>query len=128
MSDVILNLVEKIKYLLKNEKRDVNITQVKVRSFSECPECGEKINNGYFKITKPPEQTVILTHDSFHDMDVHLVYTKDHGATDKVLGELLQENEGKNPRDQLNFKEIQAQIKEYSLDELNEIIDEITKN
>ena len=43
-------------------------------------------------------------------------------ATDKILGELLQENELKKPRDQLSYNEIQAQIKTYSLEEIFNLI------
>ena len=125
MDELLIETVKIIKDLLEICNNILKIEHVNVRSFSECPECGERINNGYFKIEKHSFQPIIISYEMFHNMDTHCIYDKEYGATDKILGELLQENELKNHRDQLSYKEIQAQIKTYSLEELFNLINEI---
>ena len=125
MDELLIETVKIIKDLLEISNNILKIEHVNVRSFSECPECGERINNGYFKIEKRSFQPIIISYEMFHNMDTHCIYDKEYGATDKILGELLQKNELKNDRDQLSYKEIQAQIKTYSLEELFNLINEI---
>lgn len=122
MEDLLLEIVDIIKCLLEGLKEEVQIEHTKVRSFSECPECGEKINDGYFKLTKNSTKSVILRYDTFHDMDIHLTYNQEYGATDKDINKLLQENGKKNPRDQLSIDEIEAQISKYSIEKLGRVI------
>jgi len=125
MNDLLIETVKIIKDLLEISNDALKIEQTKLRSFSECPECGERINNGYFKIAKHSLQPIIISYETFHNMDTHCIYDKEYGATDKILGELLQENKRKNPRDQLSYMEVQAQIKTYSLEELFNLINKI---
>lgn len=125
MNELLIETVEIVKDLLEISNDFLKIDHVKVRSFSECPECGEIINNGYIKIEKHSFQPIIISYETFHNMDIHCIYDKEYGATDNILGELLQENELKNHRDQLSYNEIQAQIKTYSLEELFNLINEI---
>ncbi len=124
MDELLIETVKIIKELLESSNDILKIEQVKLRSFSECPECGERINNGYFKIEKHSLKPIIISYETFHNMDTHCIYDKEYGAIDKILGELLQENENKSSRDQLSYKEIQAQIKTYSLEELFNFINE----
>ena len=125
MDELLIETVKIIKDLLEISNDILKIEHVNVRSFSECPECDERINNGYFKIEKHSFQPIIISYETFHNMDIHCIYDKEYGATDNILGELLQENELKNHRDQLSYNEIQAQIKTYSLEELFNLINEI---
>jgi len=125
MIDLLIETVKVIKDLIEISNDVLKIEHVKLRSFSECPECGERINNGYFKIEKHSFQPIIISYETFHNMDIHCIYDKEYGATDKILGELLQENELKNPRDRLSYNEIQTQIKAYSLEELFNLIKEM---
>lgn len=124
MNELLIKTVKIIKDLLESSNDVLKTEQVKLRSFSECPECGERINNGYFRIEKHSLKPIIISYETFHNMDTHCIYDKEYGAIDKILGELLQENENKSSRDQLSYKEIQAQIKTYSLEELFNFINE----
>ena len=123
MSEEILEIVDKIKVLLENQPEKTEIEEVKVRSFSTCPECDASYNNGYFKVKT--NQQVVIKYETFHNMEAHLIYDTEHGATDKAVDELEKENNTKDPRDQLSNTAIQAQIKKYSLEDLTEIIREI---
>ena len=118
MFELLIKTVKIIKDILKIGTDILKIEQVKVRSFSECPECGERTNNGYFKIITQSLQQIVISYEMFHNMDVHGIYDKEYGATDKILNDLLQENEKKKSHDQLSYMEIQAQIKTYSLEEI----------
>ena len=124
MNELLIKTVKIIKDLLESSNDVLKTEQVKLRSFSECPECGERINNGYFRIEKHSLKPIIISYETFHNMDTHCIYDKEYGAIDKILGELLQENENKSSRYQLSYKEIQAQIKTYSLEELFNFINE----
>lgn len=122
MSEILIEIVNDINALLEHLKEEVQIEHLKVRSFTECPECGEKINNGFFKLTKNAIEPVFLSYATFHDMSTHLVYDEEYGATNKDVNELLQENSRKNPRDQLSLDEIEPQIIKYSIQKLRQVI------
>ena len=124
MIDLLIKTVKIIKDLLEISTETFKTEQVKLRSFSECPECGERINNGYFKIEKLSLKPIIISYETFHNMDIHCIYDKEYGAVDTILGDLLQENENKSSRDQLSYREIEAQIKTYSLEELFNFVNE----
>ena len=125
MSELLIKTVKIIKDILRTSTDVFKLEQVKVRSFSECPECGDRINNGYFKIEKHSFQPIIISYETFHNMEEHYIYDREHGATDKILGVLLLENERKKPRDQLSYMEIEDQIKKFSLEELSNLLNEI---
>ena len=60
-------------------------------------------------------------------MEKHRIYDKNNCATNENFGELQQQNNKKNPRDRLNQQELQKQIKKYTLEELDKIINEMRK-
>lgn len=122
MNDLLLDVVNNIKSLLEHSKEEVRVEEVKVRSFTECPECGENINNGYFKLTINSTKPIFLSYINFHDMNIHLVYNEEYGATDSNVNELLRENSKRNPRDQLSINEIESKVSKYSLSKLDQII------
>ena len=125
MSELLLEIADKIKPLLEVSREGISLEQVKLRSFTECSECGEQVNDGYFILSKSPNEHIVMSYKTFHDIDIHLTYEKDHGAKSAVLNDLERENEKKEPRDQLSLAELQAQIKKYSLEELHKKVLEI---
>jgi len=126
MSELLIEIVNDINALLEHLQDEVKIEHKKVRSFSECPECGERINNGYFKLIKNATKSVFLSYDIYHNMSTHIIYDKEYGATDKDVNELLKENSKKSPRDQLSIDEIESQISKYSLEKLGQVIKTMT--
>jgi hypothetical protein len=120
-------------------KKGVVIDHVKLRSSFSCPECGVDINNGYFKILNlilsesesneaiVINQKIVMSYEVHHNMEEHRIYDKYNCATNENFGELLHQNNKKNPRDQLNQQELQKQIKKYTLEELDRILNELIK-
>ena len=123
----------------QSAKKGVVIDHVKLRSSFSCPECGVDINNGYFKIlnlilseSEPNEtieikQKIVMSYEVLHNMEKHRIYDKYNCATNENFGELQHQNSKKNPRDQLNQQELQRQIKKYTLEELDKILNELMK-
>ncbi len=144
-SNNTLGFDEAKKLLLSNflntlpAKKGVVVDHVKLRSRFSCPECGEDINNGYFKILKlllstsvPNEiieikQKIVMSYEVHHNVEKHRIYDKYNCATNENFGELEHQNNRKNPRDQLNQQELEKQIKKYTLEELDKIINELLK-
>ncbi len=120
-------------------KKGVVLDHVKLTSVSPCPECEADINNGYFKILKillsksvtneiiEIKQKIVISYEVLHNMEKHRIYDKNNCATNENFGELQQQNNKKNPRDRLNQQELQKQIKKYTLEELDKIINEMRK-
>lgn len=139
-SDNMLGLEEAKKILLTNyldyqpANKGVLIDHVKLRSATPCPICGVNINNGYFKILLISltnsvskefieKQKVVMSYEVLHNMEEHKIYEKINGATNESFGELYHENSKKNPRDQVSEQELHEQIKRYTLEELDEILE-----
>jgi len=120
-------------------EKGVVIDHVKLSSRFSCPECGEDINNGYFKILKlllsnsvPNEiieikQRIFMSYEVHHNMEKYRIYDKYICATNENFGELEHQNNRKNPRDQLNQQELEKQINKYTLEELDGILNELMK-
>ena len=116
-------MVDKIKKILEEKTDGVDVTEKKARSFSECRECSERVNNGSFQLMLHPggsdEATIIMTYATLHAMAAHGSYPSGREATDANLGELIAENEKKSPGLQLSRSELDSSIKRYSLEELD---------
>jgi hypothetical protein len=68
-----------------------------------------------------------MSYEVLHNMEKHRIYDINCCATNENFGELLHQNNKKNPRDQLNQQVLQKQIIKYSLEELDRILNELMK-
>ena len=129
-----------IKYLQKLPyKEGVIIDHIKLNCSMECPECGESINKGYFKIKRivlssniPPtiterEPKIFLSYEVLHNMEIHGIYDNHNCATNENFRELVNESLQKNPRDQVNQQELESQVKKYSIEELKNTLNDLMK-
>ena len=69
-------IVSKINDISLLKKHLIELEHTKVRSFTECPKCGERINNGFFTITKHPTWNSAKQSLKFYYLTLH--YLEDH--------------------------------------------------
>ena len=113
------------------DRQGTYLMNVQVKSRHPCDDCGVFINNGYFKILisslsesnsiKILKQAVI-SYDAFHQMKVHGNFDETSSAVNADISDLMQENDKKNPRDQVSQRELAKTIRPYSLAELDQLL------
>jgi hypothetical protein len=123
MKSKISYIVSKINNISILRKHLTEIEHNKVRSFTECPKCGERINNGFFMVTKHPtwnssKQSLMFHYLTFHYLENHEIYPEFLPVQNIRYSEIIKENNNSNPRDQIQMPKIQAKEEESTLEEL----------
>jgi len=123
MKSRISFIVSKINDLSILRKHLIEIEHNKVRSFTECPKCGEKINNGFFMVTKHPtwdssKQSLVFHYLTFHYLENHEIYPEFIPVQEVNYSEIQSENEKLDPRDKIKLPDIRSKEKIYNLEEL----------
>ncbi len=131
MNSKISYIVSKINNLSILRKRLIEIEHHKVNSFTECPKCGERINEGFFMITKHPtwnssKQSLLFHYLTFHYLEDHEIYPEFIPVQKISYSEATKEDQKMNPRDRIHILEIQGKEKVSTLEalfmKLNEMI------
>ena len=123
MNSKISYIVSKINNISIFRKHLIEIEHNKVENFTECPKCGERINDGFFIITKHPtwnssKQSLIFHYLTFHCLEDHEIYPEFIPVQNIRYSEILKENDNLNPRDRIQMPKIQAKEKVFTLEEL----------
>ena len=116
-------IVSSINNLSILRKHLIEIEHKKVRSFTECPKCGEKINNGFFMVTKHPtwnssKQSLMFHYLTFHYLENHEIYPEFLPVQNIRYSEIIKENDNLNPRDQIHMPKIRTKEEVFTLEEL----------
>ncbi len=110
------------------DRKGTYIMHVRVKSRHTCDNCDEYINNGFFKILVSSlselnaieiSKQAIISYDDFHQMKVHGTFNETSSAMNADISELMQENDKKNPRDQMSQMELAKTIQPYTLANLD---------
>ena len=122
MKSKISYIVSRINNISILRKHLIEIEHEKVRSFTECPKCGERINNGSFMVTKHPtwnssKQSLLFHYLTFHYLEDHEIYPEFIPVQNICYSEISKENDNLNPRNNIRMPEIQTKEK-ITLDDL----------
>jgi len=104
MKSKINYIVSKINNISVLRKHLIEIEHNKVRSFTECPKCGERINNGFFMVTKHPtwnssKQSLLFHYLTFHYLEDHEIYPEFIPVQNISYSEIQKENDNLNLRE-----------------------------
>ncbi|MBY9019164.1 MAG: hypothetical protein KGD66_10075 [Candidatus Lokiarchaeota archaeon] len=122
MKSKISYIVSRINNISILRKDLIEIEHEKVRSFTECPEFGERINNGFFMVTKHPtwnssKQSLLFHYLTFHYLEDHEIYPEFIPVQNICYSGISKKNDDLNPRDKIRMPKIQAKEK-ITLDDL----------
>ena len=123
MNSKISFIISKINNISILRKHLIEIEHNKVESFTECPKCGKRINNGFFMLTKHPtwnssKQSLLFHYLTFHYLEDHEIYPKFIPVQNISYSEILKENDNLNSRDKIQMPKIRDKEKIISLEDL----------
>lgn len=123
MNSIISFIISKINNISILRKHLIEIEHNKVESFTECPKCGERINNGFFMLTKHPtwnssKQSLLFHYLTFHYLEDHEIYPEFIPVQNISYSEIFKENDNVNSRDKFQMPKIRDKEKIISLEDL----------
>ena len=123
MNSKISFIISKINNISILRKHLIEIEHNKVESFTECPKCGERINNGFFMLTKHPtwnssKQSLLFHYLTFHYLEDHEIYPEFIPVQNISYSEIFKENDNVNSRDKFQMPKIRDKEKIISLEDL----------
>lgn len=123
MNSIISFIISKINNISILRKHLIEIEHNKVESFTECPKCGERINNGFFILTKHPtwnssKHSLLFHYLTFHYLEDHEIYPEFIPVQNISYSEIFKENDNVNSRDKFQMPKIRDKEKIISLEDL----------
>lgn len=123
MKNRISYIVSKINDISLLRKHLIEIEHNKVRSLTECPKCGEKINNGFFMITKHPtwnsvKKSLLFHYLTFHYLEIHEIYPEFIPVQEIFYSDTSKEVEERTLNEKIKSPEVQNKKKVFTLEEL----------